>query len=545
MTFPDTNQRIQAEGTATGASAQVPARFVVDDGYGVRSVYETRVLAPRPRYVDANGQIPVTDETVVYRWLLTYREDHYGNRIEYRYHEEEASTVHIELEPDLRFAVEYWLERIEYTSNPSAGLAARRAIRFEYERRPDPVDSFVSGVHRRHSHLLKRIVMEAPNPSAVEDVWSYVLNYERQEQNGVSAGRSRLSSLTRCDQFGGCQAPTRFEWAAPEPVFGAPEPQNINRWNDVEQQPELQTADFNGDGFDDLLFWRGDVDACEWSSGIGDWTWGGRETSDGIGNCDPDRDGSRVIGRWLIAYSDGHSLQQPEPLELVGCFETRGEPADGGNVFADAVPRDCPGAFSPLSDPPDESNPPNVIDLDGDGAADWITAREGVIRLSGGGAADAIGSTYQTEGPDKEADVRLFGDFNGDGIIDLVTHEGRGTDHPDEMKWYLRFGVPGGGFASTRRSMTLGEPGEGWAEGTDWRGTIEVVDIDGDGRSELLHPFVSDSHFYGVVEWDEGDFVYSRLNVGIDPDDTGPEAIKDAIVDRGSPNFVDINGDGL
>ncbi|MEM6956960.1 MAG: SpvB/TcaC N-terminal domain-containing protein, partial [Myxococcota bacterium] len=303
VTFPDTNQRIQAEGTATGASAQVPARFVVDDGYGVRSVYETRVLAPRPRYVDANGQIPVTDETVVYRWLLTYREDHYGNRIEYRYHEEEASTVHIELEPDLRFAVEYWLERIEYTSNPSAGLAARRAIRFEYERRPDPVDSFVSGVHRRHSHLLKRIVMEAPNPSAVEDVWSYVLNYERQEQNGVSAGRSRLSSLTRCDQFGGCQAPTRFEWAAPEPVFGAPEPQNINRWNDVEQQPELQTADFNGDGFDDLLFWRGDVDACEWSSGIGDWTWGGRETSDGIGNCDPDRDGSRVIGRWLIAYS--------------------------------------------------------------------------------------------------------------------------------------------------------------------------------------------------------------------------------------------------
>ncbi|MEM6730308.1 MAG: toxin TcdB middle/N-terminal domain-containing protein [Myxococcota bacterium] len=168
-----------------------------------------------------------------------------------------------------------------------------------------------------------------------------------------------------------------------------------------------------------------------------------------------------------------------------------------------------------------------------------------MIRLSGGGAADAIGSTYQTEGPDKEADVRLFGDFNGDGIIDLVTHEGRGTDHPDEMKWYLRFGVPGGGFASTRRSMTLGEPGEGWAEGTDWRGTIEVVDIDGDGRSELLHPFVSDSHFYGVVEWDEGDFVYSRLNVGIDPDDTGPEAIKDAIVDRGSPNFVDINGDGL
>lgn len=554
---PDSFSRIRSEGVAnTGGEfpTGVPERFTVEDGSGRTSTYETRILAPRVSYEDMNGEDPVVNGSVVWRWLLTSVEDVAGNRIDYHYDEVAPPGARQPLERDNRYAVEYRLDQINYTSNDSAGLPARRRVRFVYETddRPDLIDGYQGGVHTRQTKRLLRIEMEAPNPVSTALVWDYRLGY-----GTTASGRSRLETITMCDQFEGCQPPTEFHWVEPEVEYERIEtgilpriPTPYSGLPDIQQDMELQVGDFDGDGFDDLMFWDGSIRECISVAG-GPFHWEGRTHDE----CEDHAGAIRVEGQWKIAYSNGTTLTAPEGTGLGGLFVT-------DSVWHFNESRWVAQNAVALDDSVDESNPPNLVDLDFDGVTDWISAREGTIQLSSGATAPAIGSTYSAAsapsgGPDKEPDVRYFGDFNGDGLLDLITHTNRGVEFVD-FDWVMRLGEPGAVFGEPIEFIF--NPSDGWSDATapgfagdsgnhgqfDWRPMLQVADVDGDGHDELLHPFYSNGYQFHAAQWRDGGLVERELNITAYVEEHGyPNGIGPSNTKAGDPTLVDINGDGL
>ncbi|MFP5374248.1 MAG: FG-GAP repeat domain-containing protein [Gammaproteobacteria bacterium] len=123
--------------------------------------------------------------------------------------------------------------------------------------------------------------------------------------------------------------------------------------------------------------------------------------------------------------------------------------------------------------------PVGAADADGDGKSDIILVNQaarlvGYWRMDG---ASIAGFSPAFGWPEGATELRVLGDFNGDGRVDLVWDEGS-----------LWIGTPGG-FESYRPSGLL--PAGGWKH-------IGAGDIDGDGRDDLVLVNARSSH---VAYW--------------------------------------------
>ncbi|NTX11735.1 hypothetical protein HUA76_13120 [Myxococcus sp. CA056] len=241
-----------------------PDSFEVRQKNGRILTYAARLEGARviPQQAPPTGVNTSTLETVRFAWALSEVKDRQGNYMRLLYSQEGTHTT----------GFEHLLTRIDYTgSHTDASVAQpQRSVVFNYE--PGDVDeSYVAGFKLRTSKRLERIEMFAPDVpvsqtqmGAVVSWRSYSLKYREGSERSVS-GRSLLKTLTECDGRNVCKSPTTFHWGMGSESFttintGVPDIiHNDARLDSLHPYVArdywtIQLVDVNGDGKDDLLY---------------------------------------------------------------------------------------------------------------------------------------------------------------------------------------------------------------------------------------------------------------------------------------------------
>ncbi|WP_205525665.1 RHS repeat-associated core domain-containing protein [Pyxidicoccus trucidator] len=149
-----------------------------------------------------------TQENKVLAWRLSSVRDRWGNRMDVFYESAPPEDGH---------GSWHRPERIEYTRHAvegpqSGGLAARRAVGFIYEDRPDTFLGYQKGARLGRAHRLAQVVMSGPTDDTGASGGIVLRSYDFTYVNMSVSGRSLLSSVQECDGAGICKSPVRFDW---------------------------------------------------------------------------------------------------------------------------------------------------------------------------------------------------------------------------------------------------------------------------------------------------------------------------------------------
>lgn len=442
-------------------------------------------------------------------YVIAESKDRNGNRITYTYDYSDAQD-----------ATEVAFKPVEIDYAFSNGTTPSRKIKLIYETRPDPIVRFIHGVRFVNRSRLDQIEAWAPNPTTLSRVWTYNLTY----QTSGDTGRTLLSAVQMCDQFAVCSWTRSFEWTstahgpgvtehvAVDPEFGASslsyDQASLDWYNAIENHAanwlrptdtRILVYDIDGDGDDDALYrtertliksaavyWSGFLDVFEYA---------------------------RIPGELNVRISS-----EAQPLDLMHYDVTDLLEPWWWNTS--------------VSGASIELGKSRVADLDGDGLLDLIAARIQVDRTPAeehdtqwtqdkwryGYAtyygrkfdhfaeypfdANQLGfDTVAMHGPVLSWDEisarmtvyhppfqRIVADLDGDGRaeqIDSVDQDLDVEDYPG-VDWDSPYDYNGGGFPYHTTLSSDGAPAvfdESWTCGN---GHALVVDLDGDGKQEVL-----------------------------------------------------------
>jgi len=555
-----------------------PSWFRVETPDGNVRKYTTRVVARQTTRANGDGD-PEAERKVAAVWVLDEVVDAAGNYAEYSYDirdHGDSSTYEFGLFDD-RTAVSYRPSAIRYSGHYGRSLQPRRTIKFVWvdaKEEGNAWDAFVSGVHfTGGDQVLAAVEFHGPTVGHRSEhvSWRYILDYASDQPNDVT-GRSILSTLTFCDPTG-CLPPTQFGWETPpgfdhlhqfpsdvqidasgtrgrypfDPPYLVPDGVDPD-WNYADDSRALQytLADFDADGFDDLLYWWGIEQKCNCIEPTCQQQsrFGGIPT--GV-ECIFDQDDSRTVGTWYLARGLGNgAFGDPKPTQLSGEAIITANP----DCSFDLNTFNCEpvGYLGPSG--ADEDLRPLVLDLNRDGLADLISGRGRVWHSSADGfvRVDDIGSTIDERWGGVPADARYLGDFDGDGLLELVTHEQRKVRQED-VTWVMRTVQPDGRFSEPSSIESFHPFRVAWDE--DFDPFVRVTDWDGDGANDLLHPTRDD----GSLRWfhingEEGRDKTNFSNVLNSPRFYAEYRDRLIAQHRRSPQNVpglllDLNGDGL
>ncbi|MFE9139446.1 RHS repeat-associated core domain-containing protein [Streptomyces sp. NPDC007355] len=388
---------------------------------------------------DPSGRHEVTGTPRV-TWLLSEVSDRSGNRMAYEYTEEVTKGQ------------EFLLSKIRYTYGD--GKEAERRVEFQYEDRPDPSFSYVSGVRYAMSKRLKQVDMYAPNPGATTLVHSYKLSYLPVDG---SHRHSALSQVQKCGAKGGCLPAKKFTWSnsLDAPLFttttrGGSLPLDasgsMNGWAATNVQ------DLDDDGADDLVF--------------------------STGGSHPKQ--SAVLGGSRKADGTVDPLASEKALQ------------DAAGAGVGAWPSGAEGRVR-------ESRP---VDIDGDGVTEYVVRysvngdpglHDKVLRWD-----KAAGKFVATDIQFGQAFFEDWADVNGDGLLDRIASTpdplpGDDNTNHTAINGFVKVQINKGGgqFEAPTESLD-----QACAPGV-------ARDMDGDGQSEYQYSsadstFCNDSWQYGA-----------------------------------------------
>ncbi|MBH1989029.1 MAG: DUF1566 domain-containing protein [Myxococcaceae bacterium] len=138
-------------------------------------------------YLASNGS------GTVFAWSVNKIQDQFGNYMLWNYENNVPKGEH-------------YLQNVSYGGHV-AGMPSRRHVVFQYENRPDMLQSYVGGslatISKRLSHILTKV-----DNSTVLD---YRLSYDISDWNG----RSQLVGIQQCSAQGSCFPSTKIEWQTP------------------------------------------------------------------------------------------------------------------------------------------------------------------------------------------------------------------------------------------------------------------------------------------------------------------------------------------
>lgn len=218
--------------TSHGSCGSGPCSFTGTDKDGNTLSFGATTGATGSRIL-AQGR----SDGAVRTWSIDTRTDLNGNAVGVVYVNDASSG-------------EYYPQRIDYTSNASAGLAAQRSVRLDYESRDDVVKRFLAGSQILISQRLTAITTSVVQNGTASDVLRYRFAYA----TSPTTQRSRLQSVTLCDAAGICWPPSTFDWYTDPTTFAAPTTQLPGPTYvilDGRLYPFGVMMDFNGDGLAD------------------------------------------------------------------------------------------------------------------------------------------------------------------------------------------------------------------------------------------------------------------------------------------------------
>nr|WP_163017140.1 SpvB/TcaC N-terminal domain-containing protein [Streptomyces chartreusis] len=416
-----------------GDASSGPEWFEVWTKDGRKQEYRAKT-APR---LSANGDgLSVAGGGEVrFAYPISKDVDRSGNAVEYTWDVRQHDIVG-EVgtnSPDAR-GVELLIDRIGYSTMNAAGDRRRREVRFVYEDRDkeDRSVAYAAGVRYEVTQRLAEIQMWGPNPISSSMVWKYSLGYDL----GASK-RTRLLKVTKCGHSGGCLLARTFSYSNQGPG-------DFSKSKTIEEDFQLErtnydwgywsvtgknltpvrAGDFNGDGADDLLY-----------------------------NFGQERGAKVALSKAVVNAGPGGDALVP--LD---------EKVDGGWDMS----------RSPLPQA-------RVLDAESDGQADiYINSTDKLEN----GDPNRHGSLLHFNATDKNwyGDSQPgfgggddFADLNGDGRIDVVHAEHvAGSNDPVAYSYAFNRGDGRGWDGKQNSGLSVRE------------GTTSMVDVDGDGRAEVV-----------------------------------------------------------
>jgi RHS repeat-associated protein len=418
----------------------------------------------------ADSRIEVPNGSEVITWAVNKIADTVGNYLTVSYTEDNANG---DFRPD----------RIDYTANDAAGLAAYNSVRFSYE---DRTDNTAVKIVDKTLKVMKRLTAVQAY-AGNNKVHEYSVAYGESPENNVSI----IDSITECVGDGTCLQPTTFNWQTAtgslqyDPSVG----KGIQTSSD-----SAAFGDVNGDGYLDIVSSArssgSDITTMYLQLGTTNGEFG---TTINIGTT-----------KALCTYDN-----------VIG------------NIY---TVKDC----YPIS--------LGLGDVNGDGNADLVYFDKAddklKLRLSMGTGFNAVSQSFVT-GTVGNLD---FGDVNGDGNADLVyasydlTSSNFSTSAPVSLR--LSNGNTLGGVSQTK-NISRGCQG-GVLEGyTCTPVNIALGDVNGDGADDLVVPKSSELEFYVSVFLSNG----SSFAAPIDYDAPRPKNVwLDDINGDGLADLVSIYG---
>jgi len=460
---------------AYGAANAVPSHFKVwrKDGR-ILTLGETDASRLRARRLtagpDPNSPTLVPSASpVTAAWSLSKMEDRNGNVATVGYLKSSLGNA------QNLWGVEMRPQTITYGPN--------RRVLLGYVDREDPSDSFTGGVHTRSSQVLDTITMEGgPEGGARQVLRRYRLAYH--DEGTSVTGRSLLASVTECDAADACLRPVTFTWSPGSTQFEV-----INTL--VSRiGPRIVAGDVDGNGRDDLLHLQtcAPDDGCDrnrWSVrrsvGSGGATFGSHELT-GIPQAREDDDYRNDV-RPIDLDADGRLDVMVEVN--VGGAQGRSEYKpfrSTGTGYTDHTD------LTPLHDSRIDTDLPYFLDLDGNGAADFVmpmsflpASQRFHYRLgTGGGAFSALTDSLLTSPRGPSARMQTL-DHDGDGRSSLLVPNADANPHH-----FLVFGLSDDGTPTLRRDSAAGVnlPFPADSDPRD----LHLADVNGDGLRDAVYP---------------------------------------------------------
>jgi RHS repeat-associated protein len=386
---------------------------------------------------------------------------------------------------------------------------------FDEPVRSDPIVSFRNGALTQFQTLLRKIGVVVGG----REVRKYFLDYDT-PASPAAGTFSRLARVTDCDGGGVCKPPTRFAYQVAE--LGLNSAQPLNGGVSADKNFPQHVLDFNGDGFDDILYATNSSSGCVF--------------------------GSHDFRKWAVSLS---KVSVSSPTE----WSIGHEAINTGLVTNEADGCDVIGTEIPVS----SSGAGGVFDWDNDGRQDFI---EYDRRQSGQPNHYTVLSfdgrrveRHATTIPRSRGGQQYLLDIDGDNYTDFLVCDADG----DDATWRL---YRNRGGASGDLMIHGNHAGFSEADRVDVDIDAEceignvVLDKDGDGADELLvrDGATPDKGFFFSF-FADGTTRRFKTNHALDThvttvvtsvyEDGRPLGSSVASLSRPGGLLLDVNGDGL
>jgi RHS repeat-associated protein len=429
-----------------------------------------------------NATVVAPGKTAVMVWLLARSQDAHGNYISYRYQAPTGTGEHV-------------LQQIRYTGNDAAGLVPYNAVNFSYETRADTYRGYFFGALIQRSQRLKTIEAVV-NTAADGTAGAVVRRWNVAYVYSATSGRSLVQSVTDCDGGGSaaCLPATTFQWTQRSPSANTYSASGSGNWGGPAVTFETATsagsksaqigrkvlaADFSGDGRADLLY-----------NNAGSTAWR-LCSSTGTSFVCSSLAGMPAVASDKFLVGDFNADGRADILIPPTSGSTTGwqRCTSNGSAFT------CSTFSTNVASRGQNANNYMIGDLTGDGRADLLivalpTQTSYLCPSNGTGFAlcTAYAGVSQVLVGEVPGDsyvsrlARTTADFNGDGILDVMTSQtsvsGINVQHPTYLD-QTQFSVFAGGQTGFTRTGIATATGAGIAPG--------LGDVNGDGYLDLSY----------------------------------------------------------